>query len=176
MKAQKGFTIVELLIVIVVIAILAAITIVSYNGIQDRANRSIRTQDLSNLIKSFNAYKANYGTYPVAADGGYCVGQGFEDTSGDGVGDCRNTDVASWRHSYSEDLTNELAKVLPYVPSQPTRAHPDNEHVGPLVVYSANDIRIYNFFKGTDPCPLDLYKWWTDSEGEVSMCEAVLEK
>jgi prepilin-type N-terminal cleavage/methylation domain-containing protein len=36
-KQQIGFTIVELLIVIVVISILAAITIVAYNGIQDRA-------------------------------------------------------------------------------------------------------------------------------------------
>ena len=34
---QKGFTIVELLIVIVVIGILAAITVVAYNGIQERA-------------------------------------------------------------------------------------------------------------------------------------------
>lgn len=34
---QRGFTIVELLIVIVVIAILAAIVIVAYNGIQERA-------------------------------------------------------------------------------------------------------------------------------------------
>jgi prepilin-type N-terminal cleavage/methylation domain-containing protein len=37
---QKGFTIVELLIVVVVIAILAAITIVAYNGIQNRARES----------------------------------------------------------------------------------------------------------------------------------------
>jgi prepilin-type N-terminal cleavage/methylation domain-containing protein len=39
-KKQAGFTIVELLIVIVVIGILAAITIVAYNGIQDRARLS----------------------------------------------------------------------------------------------------------------------------------------
>ncbi|MNQ97238.1 Type II secretion system protein G precursor [compost metagenome] len=37
---HSGFTIVELLIVIVVIGILAAITIVAYNGIQDRARTS----------------------------------------------------------------------------------------------------------------------------------------
>mgnify|MGYP006209457325 CR=1 FL=1 len=36
-QKQTGFTIVELLIVIVVIAILAAVSIVAYNGIQDRA-------------------------------------------------------------------------------------------------------------------------------------------
>jgi prepilin-type N-terminal cleavage/methylation domain-containing protein len=39
-KQKQGFTIVELLIVIVVIAILAAITIVAYNGIQNRARAS----------------------------------------------------------------------------------------------------------------------------------------
>ena len=38
MKKDRGFTIVELLIVIVVIAILAAITIVAYSGITARAN------------------------------------------------------------------------------------------------------------------------------------------
>jgi len=37
---HDGFTIVELLIVVVVIAILAAITIVSYNGVQAQAKRS----------------------------------------------------------------------------------------------------------------------------------------
>lgn len=42
---RRGFTIVELLIVIVVIGILAAITIVAYNGVQDRARQAKIQQD-----------------------------------------------------------------------------------------------------------------------------------
>jgi prepilin-type N-terminal cleavage/methylation domain-containing protein len=49
---QKGFTIVELLIVVVVIAILAAITIVSYNGIQNRAQQSKIASDIAILNKA----------------------------------------------------------------------------------------------------------------------------
>lgn len=50
-EQQKGFTIVELLIVVVVIAILAAITIVAYNGIQNRASDSVVQSDLDTLAK-----------------------------------------------------------------------------------------------------------------------------
>lgn len=48
---RQGFTIVELLIVVVVIAILAAISIVAYTGIQDRANDSVVQNDLANIAK-----------------------------------------------------------------------------------------------------------------------------
>ncbi len=50
-RASHAFTIVELLIVIVVIAILAAITIVAYNGIQDRARASAASAALSGAVK-----------------------------------------------------------------------------------------------------------------------------
>jgi prepilin-type N-terminal cleavage/methylation domain-containing protein len=59
----RGFTIVELLIVIVVIAILAAITVVAYNGITDRANDSARESAVSDLRKRAELYKVNSGTY-----------------------------------------------------------------------------------------------------------------
>ena len=65
MKSTRGFTIVELLIVIVVIGILAAIIIVAYNGIQNRTYDTAIQSDLSNLAKKMELYNANYGTYPA---------------------------------------------------------------------------------------------------------------
>ena len=49
---QTGFTIVELLIVIVVIGILAAITIVAYNGIQTRAQNTQRINEIQNVLRT----------------------------------------------------------------------------------------------------------------------------
>ena len=60
----SGFTIVELLIVIVVIGILAAISIVAYNGIQDRANDTAIKNDLTQMAKKVSLYNAEEGSYP----------------------------------------------------------------------------------------------------------------
>jgi len=62
---QKGFTIVELLIVIVVIAILAAIVIVAYNGVQNRAYDNRRLVDMNNIQKALEIYKIQNGDYPA---------------------------------------------------------------------------------------------------------------
>lgn len=63
---SKGFTIVELLIVIVVIAILAAITIVAYNGIQQRAHTTSQKTAAENLAKKIEAYNAVNNAYPTS--------------------------------------------------------------------------------------------------------------
>lgn len=59
-----GFTIVELLIVIVVIGILTSITVVAYSGIQGRARDSQRLSDLKTIMKALEIYKINNGVYP----------------------------------------------------------------------------------------------------------------
>lgn len=64
---QAGFTIVELLIVIVVIAILASISIVSYNGIQQRARDSQRKSDISTITKAIELYYIDNGKFPPSS-------------------------------------------------------------------------------------------------------------
>lgn len=66
-NTQNGFTIVELLIVVVVIAILAAITVVAYNGITQRAVESSMKSDLKNTITIAEMDKTNTGAYPTSA-------------------------------------------------------------------------------------------------------------
>lgn len=65
MKRTSGFTIVELLIVIVVIGILAAITIVAFNGIQARANNTKTVSAVSSWVKALKMYKIDHGNYPT---------------------------------------------------------------------------------------------------------------
>lgn len=67
---RRGFTIVELLIVIVVIAILAAITVVAYNGIQNRAKDTQTDGSVSQIKKLLEHYMVDNGAYPSVCAGG----------------------------------------------------------------------------------------------------------
>ena len=62
MKHKRfGFTIIELLIVIVVVGILAAISIVAYNGVMEKARTSQRESDMAQLLKAITAARKNTG-------------------------------------------------------------------------------------------------------------------
>jgi prepilin-type N-terminal cleavage/methylation domain-containing protein len=72
LKAKKarssGFTIVELLIVIVVIGILATLVIVTFSGIQQKGRNSQRQTDLKAVQSHVAAFYADKGYYPTAKD------------------------------------------------------------------------------------------------------------
>lgn len=65
---SRGFTIVELLIVIVVIAILAAITIVAYTGISNQAKNTKWKANATSIQKVAEAVYADTGSYPTGTD------------------------------------------------------------------------------------------------------------
>jgi prepilin-type N-terminal cleavage/methylation domain-containing protein len=72
-KYNHGFTIVELLIVIVVIGILAAIVIVAYNGVQERSRVQKANTDLNTLVKAINVARLNTNKTLMGVTGSGCT-------------------------------------------------------------------------------------------------------
>jgi prepilin-type N-terminal cleavage/methylation domain-containing protein len=67
-KRSQGFTIVELLIVIVVIGILALLVITTYSGIQAKARNSKRQTDIQSVQTQLEAFFSQNGYYPSLTD------------------------------------------------------------------------------------------------------------
>lgn len=63
-RKQSGFTIVELLIVIVVIGILAAIVITTFTGVQKKGRDADRKSDINSIYSQVEVYFAENGKYP----------------------------------------------------------------------------------------------------------------
>lgn len=108
-KTISGFTIVELLIVIVVVAILAAISIVAYNGIQDRAEASKTVTAVKAYKEALTMYRLDHGEYPVT--GALCLGDQFTAFTGQSISACRNS--TSIIGNTSNDSARNLLK--PYL-------------------------------------------------------------
>ena len=85
--SRKGFTIIELLIVVVVIAVLASIVIVSYQGVRARAEKTKTLAAVHSYIEALASYKVIEGSFPTTAT--YCLGSGYVDKTGDSTPDCR---------------------------------------------------------------------------------------
>lgn len=86
-KNTSGFTIVELLIVIVVIAVLATISVVAYTGIQARAQDSRRISDLQSITKALATRKVDTGDYPSASYSGLGGQSGYESSAREADGE-----------------------------------------------------------------------------------------
>ncbi|MFZ2835802.1 MAG: prepilin-type N-terminal cleavage/methylation domain-containing protein [Candidatus Saccharimonadales bacterium] len=105
---RSGFTIVELLIVIVIIGILAAITIVAYNGIQNRARNQSMVSAASQIYKGISQYVLDNGAYPTSSNVS-CVGSGYPV---DSTGLC-------WSGQSSLSANTLLAPYMSNIPSPP---------------------------------------------------------
>ncbi|MBM3210179.1 prepilin-type N-terminal cleavage/methylation domain-containing protein [Candidatus Saccharibacteria bacterium] len=178
-SSYRGFTIVELLIVIVVIAILASITIVAYNGIQTRATNTARYNEIKAWQKSFELYKATYGNYPAVADGGYCLGYNFPSGTG-GAQRCRDFNTSTGGNSYLESdntaLMNEIRKISD-IPSGPRTAPRGGGTVGPYAIYNSWNVILYTVVEGGDAsaCESGTTLAWTNGN-QTAICGITLSR
>ena len=116
---RRGFTIVELLIVIVVIGILAAISFVAYNGIQKRAYNAQTLSTVRTYQSALAAYYVENGQYP-AVPGAVCLGQNYEDVNSDGVGDCGELNTNEMVHENAA-FNQQLRSVITSLPMAITK-------------------------------------------------------
>jgi prepilin-type N-terminal cleavage/methylation domain-containing protein len=83
-KSQKGFTIIELIVVIAIISLLASIVLVNVNGFMAKARDARRKSELVQMQKALIMYYADNGSYPSTPSAwwGTCSGFGTHDLSG----------------------------------------------------------------------------------------------
>jgi len=67
-RKEQGFTIIELLIVIIVIGILATLVITTFSGIQRNARNRTREADINALHSQIEYYYGQNGNYPTLAN------------------------------------------------------------------------------------------------------------
>jgi prepilin-type N-terminal cleavage/methylation domain-containing protein len=135
-KSTSGFTIVELLIVIVVIAILATISIVAYNGIQQRARNAQIVSGVKIYEKAILSYAAVNGSYPTISGQMACLGANYP-SSQCWTGPSGNATV-------NTTLDTALADYINSKPVVSTR---------PLTITSIGDVRqgaVYRFYSQTN--------------------------
>jgi len=165
-KSTSGFTVIELIVIIIVIGIIATIAIVSYNGIQQAALNEQRSAELLGWKTSFEKYKAANGQYPVMANTGYCLGTGFPE------GRCRNYTSTTTNVYYESNSTTLMQLLAPYDPPQTgTRVPVVNIAIGPYTIYTTTTIQLTAPLTGVDEsnCPEGATKTFQDSPGNTRM-------
>ena len=68
-QTSKGFTLVELLVVMAILGVLASVTLVAFRSSQARGRDAQRKSDLKQIASSLELYYADYHEYPDASGG-----------------------------------------------------------------------------------------------------------
>ncbi len=124
---NNGFTLVELLIVAVVLAIFAAIVVPQFASTTDEARDSALKSDLAALRAAVDLYRQQHGVYPgaVASTGGTCTGG----TAGTGAVETQAAffeQLAFYSNASGQTCTRPVGGNFPYGPYIRETTMPEN--------------------------------------------------
>jgi prepilin-type N-terminal cleavage/methylation domain-containing protein len=133
-RDNRGFTIVELLIVIVVIGILAALVIIQFTNIQARARDTERKSDMRSIQSKLAEYYALNGRYPTAlSDSGLALPVDSCKAPSGTATDCSAPDYA-----YKAFLTATATPADTYAASNSATADGTGTDAGKYILYINN--------------------------------------
>lgn len=149
--SSKGFTLVELLIVVIVIGILAAITVVAYQGMQIRARNAQRVQDVKVIAKAIELYYIDNGTFPNSICN---LGAGCRIN-----GSWNSTSDASWSNLESQLVPTYMSKL----PQDPLASTANN--AGIFGGYNYDYIRSGGWCQSPGPRPAFMLAYRLEGSG-----------
>lgn len=166
-----GFTIVELLVVVIIVGVLAAATIVTYSGVQTRAENAKTNQAVATYAKALQSYKTLNDTYPSPIGSFTCI-TGASDY-------CGNMSSTAWscfslgRFQGLAGLDTSMATVISALPRPGAGGNcGGSTYAG--IMYDGT--RLIWFLQGTQTCNNlgGMYNSNTVSSGNATRCYAYL--
>jgi len=103
-KAQEGFTLIEIMVVIAIIGLLATLVVQSLRGATDKAKRTKAMADIAELKTALDRYYIDNGSYPTSDQGLTALvtasGQGTQATNYEEGGYIRRIPTDPWGNQY----------------------------------------------------------------------------
>ncbi len=193
LSMRKGFTIVELLVVIVVLGVLAGITTVVFNGAQDRAYSAKVISTVDSYGKALKMYHIINGQFPdYGPTWSSCLGttSQYPATADFPVGACTkhtsSTGVVTYDYAY-DVFYNELKKIMPTMPDTRLKQVQETYTSGASTLYRGIYYEHQNnspgasypdwayieyVLKGQVPCPQDYSTRYKAAEN-VTFCSTI---
>jgi prepilin-type N-terminal cleavage/methylation domain-containing protein len=170
-RSNQGFTITELLIVIVILGVLAAIVIISFGGITQRANNTSRIVAARQAVNLVQTYISTYSAYPWVTGASMCIGKNFPG------GKCWGADSIPPAYPTLEADSGPLTTSLSAIGSLSSVGYPTVDMgywrgIGPVYHYAATrtvdgalrPVVIIYFLDGLDQdCGMDFVVKTTDT-------------
>lgn len=173
--SRAGFTIVEILVVVIVIGILVGVVVVSYNGAQIKAENAKTSQAVSQYVKAVTSYAVRNGAYPISTTSG-CLGTVAACARVSGAATCFSVGAIVADTALATTIATEINPAPE--PSAQTMTCSTNQYKG--AYYAKNDTTsgktasITYFLRGNQTCSVTYGTLTRAQQDDTTSCVLTL--